>query len=268
MSSFSRQLLFLSLCIIALSGCAGRPWTEPLEENDFKSVVQQVESLKVRDDSCGKVLTTDVAIFYTSPLTSRAFSGYLQSNADGLFKFVSTNPFGQPIFAAAGNRSSFQSIITMEKRYLAGSLRSFALHNDIPLHFVEANWWEWLTARVVFSGKEISMIRRDGENRGVWLSYEQSTTGGQSSSHLLVNLANGKAVSRIVENVDGEIVATITYDKWLTLSECPQPTEITINGLDYGTDIRLQLSEPTLNDDGASDYRLPLPAGYTRQFMP
>jgi hypothetical protein len=260
-----RQAVFFLLASFLLAGCATKPWTEPLAEPEAGSVAQLVDSLVARDAGCGQTLEGDLVLFYQNPLDKKALSGFLQFSLPSSYKFVMANPFGQPVLVVAGDQNSFQAISTLEKKYLAGSLRSFGLHKDIPSYILKGDWAAWLTGRNRRPSQSITYIRNDRQSRGVWLTFQSTDQTGMD--HLLLDRDREVFVDRIVENDHGRQVAVIRYGNWLTVGECRQPLEINITGLDYGTEIRIELSNVLLSD-GQKTYRLQPPPGYARQFMP
>lgn len=260
-----QQTLFFLLAAFFLAGCAGKPWTEPLGDAAVNSVTQQVDALVARDTRCGGTLEGDVVLFYENPLEKKALSGFLQFSMPSLYKFVMTNPFGQPLLVIAGDQNSFQAINTLQKYYLAGSLRSFGLRNNIPEHFLKSDWGSLLTGRNLLPSQVITDIRKDRNEKGVWLTFQDKDQPGVS--HLLLDREKEVFIERILENGKGQKVAEISYGDWVTLGACRQPLDISIAGLDYGTDIHIKLTNVHISDEKKT-YRLQPPAGFSQQFMP
>lgn len=262
----------LSSCIfliatLTVSGCAGRPWTAPLEGARFNEASQLADALIVDNQSCGQSFDGDLALFYEDPLGKKALGGYLQFSMPGSYKFVAANPFGQTVLAIAGNQKSYQAVIVPEQTYLAGSIRSFGLRHDIPMDILHAPWGEWLTARTQYSSQDIGSIQEDKDTRGLWISFRHRKEEPAGMSHLLIEPVDRLPLSQILENGAGKIVAEITYGDWITFGKCRQPQEIHITGLDYGIDIRLKLSNVQQTSE-AKRYTLPVPAGYIQQLQP
>jgi hypothetical protein len=207
----------------------------------------------------------DVAFFYQNPLGKKALSGFLQFSRPSSYKFVMTNPFGQPILVVAGDQDTFQAINTLEKKYLAGNLSSFALRNDIPNYFLKSNWSFWLTGRNQLSSQAITEIRNDRDSRGVWLTFQSEKQKGVY--HLLLDREQEIFPILILEDGNGKTVAEITYDNWVEQGQCRQPLDINIAGLDYGTNIEIKLSNVLISSE-VKTYRLkPPPHGYLRQYL-
>lgn len=261
----TQRALLIMLAVFFLAGCARKPWTDPLADSEAESVTQLVDSLVARDARCGETLEGDLVLFYQNPFEKKALSGFLQFSMPSSFKFVMTNPIGQPIFAVAGDQNSFQAINTLQRSYLAGSLRSFGLRNDIPSHFLKSEWGPWLTGRNLLSSHMITDIRKDRKSRGVWLTFENKNQAGLQ--HLLLDTEREVFPVRVLEEGSGRKVVEVTYNNWISVERCKQPLEINITGLDYGTNIHITLSDVSLTEDKKT-FRLQPPPGYSRQFMP
>jgi hypothetical protein len=265
MITYLQRALIIMLAVIFFAGCARKPWTDPLADSEAESVTQLVDSLVARDAGCGETLEGDLVLFYQNPFEKKALSGFLQFSMPSSFKFVMTNPIGQPVLAVAGDQNSFQAINILQRSYLAGSLRSFGLRNDIPSHFLKSEWGPWLTGRNLLSSQTITDIRKDRDSRGVWLTFENINKAGLH--HLLLDTEKEIFPVRILEEGSGRKVVEVTYTNWITVEGCRQPLEIHITGLDYGTNIHIALSDVSLTDERKT-FRLQPPPGYSRQFMP
>ena len=267
----SKKALFpfwgILLATLMLSGCAGKPWTTPLAGERFEQTSQLVDTLLHENQSCGQSLDGDLALFYADPLEKRALNGYLQFSLPGSYKFVVANPFGQTIFAVAGDQKIYKTVIVPEKKYIEGGLQSFGLRHKLPAEIINGSWGEWLTARNQHPSSTITAIHEDKDARGLWVSFRHNKNEPAGMSHLLLEPVDKTLLARILENSEGEIVAEITYADWITLGECRQPREITISGLDYGVDIRLKLSNVRLTDE-VKQYSLPFFSSYIQQYLP
>ncbi len=258
---------FLLLFVLLLSGCAVKPWEAPLEGETFDASLIFVIALAKEQKVCDQSFDGDLSLFYTSPFGKEAISGYLQFSLPSAYKFIVTNPFGQPMLMIAGDNNSFQIINTNDQKYVAGSLRSFFIRNHIPLAFLSENWGEWLTGRNTMTDAEITAIRQDKETRGLWITVEYTDRKKTTTNHLLLDTENKIYLERLLENKKGEIVARITYGDKRAETGCQQPLEIILSGLDYGVTINLKLSDVHFARE-QKEYSLPIPKGYIRQFMP
>lgn len=260
-----QRALIVSFAIFFLAGCASRPWTEPLGGKEADSVTQLIDVLADRNATCSGTLESDIDLFYETPLEKKAFSGFLQYSMPSSYKFVMTNPFGQPVLVVAGDQESFQAINTLQRNYLSGSIRSFGLRSNIPGYFLKSSWGPLLTGRNQLSSEAITKIRSDRDSRGIWLTFQNEN--GRGVQHLLLDDDQEIFLVRVLENENGLTVAEITYANWETLGQCKQPKEINITGLDYGTEIRIKLSNILVSDEKKT-YRLQIPAGYAQHHMP
>ena len=250
-----------------LGGCAGRPWGTALDGERLDQTRAAISSLDRDHGRCGQSLDGDLALFYSDPLGKTALSGYLQFSQPDAYKFVVANPLGQTVLAIAGNRRDYQAVNVFERLYSEGSMRSFGLRHDLPKEILEGAWGEWLTGASTRGADAISMIREDREGRGLWLSYDHRSPEPPGKTHMLWQPENGTVLMAVVDNGDGGTVAEIGYGQRLGEELCHQPQEIRISGLDYGVDIRLQLSAIRFQND-RKEYRLPIPRGYQQLYMP
>lgn len=263
--TFPQHVLFFLLAIFFLAGCAQKPWTDPLKDTDLDSAKQLADALLARDDRCNGTLEGDVVLTYQNALQKKKLNGFLQFSMPSSYKFVMTNPFGQPVMVVAGNEKSFQAINTMGKSYLTGSLRSFGLRNDIPVYFLKSDWTSVLTGRNQQTSRTITDISKDRDSRGIWLTFQSKNQEGVY--RLLLDREQLLYRVLIIENGHGKTVAQITYDNWVTLGDCRQPQDIHITGLDYGTDIRIMLSNVLITDERKT-FQLSPPQGYRQQYLP
>lgn len=258
-------LLFLFSFSLLFTGCAKKPWTDPLAEDETKSINQLLNSLSHREAACGPTLISDLTFVYKNPFNKKGLSGFFQFSQPSSYQFVVSNPLGQPLLVIAGDEKSFQAINTQNRSYLAGRIRSFALRNDIPGYFVQSNWGSWLTGRYKLAPETITDIRYDRDQRGIWLTFHRE--GQQGTNHLLFDREKELFVEYIMEKENGSTAAKISYGDWLFLGECRQPREIKIEGLDYGTELSLKLSNIEMSHEQKS-YQLRPPRGYNRRYMP
>lgn len=248
-----------------LASCATKPWTDPLQEKEADSVMQAVDTMISSEATCGNTLEGDLMLFFETPFDKKSVSGFLQFSVPSAYKFIVTNPLGQPMLAVAGNRDSFQAINTLQQKYLAGSVRSFGLRSDIPSFMLKGDWGGWLTGRNMQGSQKILAIRYDRESDGVWLTFPN--IGQKGVYHLLLDRDKRLFSTRIQEDDRGRSVAKISYDNWTTVADCRQPLAINITGLDYGTNVQLILSNVSLSKEKKTFHFDP-PKGYLRQYLP
>lgn len=257
----------LLFALLFFSGCAGKPWTGALPEEEYAQVAEEIGEIHRRDTTCPTTFTGDLALFYRTPLQSQAVKGYLQFSMPNAYRFVVTNPLGQPLLMIAGNQSSYQAINTFEKKYLAGSIRSYAIRRGIPLYLTAGHWGDWLTARFGRGSGEIAEIHQDRADRGVWVSFPGEEKMDDPPQRLLLDRQRGLILTRILEDSRGKSLAEISYSDWLSQDGCHQPQHIAVSGLDYGVEISLQLDNLFFSD-AAETFELPIPQGYLRQYLP
>jgi len=260
-----RHTLLLLFAVFVLAGCATSPWTDPLQNTEAEKIARQIEAIAARDAACGKTLEADLILFYQSPLEKKALEGFLQFSMPSSYKFVMSNPFGQPVLIIAGDQDSYQVINTFTNKFLTGSLLSFGLHNNIPTSFLKSDWSALLTARFQLFSRSITDIRNDRDARGVWLTFPNKKQGGVS--HLLLDREKEIFLVYIMEDNKGKKVAELTYGNRMPADTCQQPLDIHIAGLDYGTEIHLTLENVVLSEQKKT-YQLRPPPGYIRQYMP
>ncbi len=162
-------------------------------------------------------------------------------------------------------RTSFQAINIGNQSYLAGSLSAFGLRNNISSSLLQSDWSFLLTGRNLFPSQTITKIQEDRNQRGIWLTSKNKNRAG--SYHLLLDRDQEVLVACVLENDRGDTVAEINYDNWVTLGGCRQPLDITISGLDYGTEVQIKLSNVATSNERKT-FTLQPPPGYRRQYMP
>jgi len=262
---FSSYILLL-ICLIFLSGCAQKPWGVSLGEQEYEAGFALAKEMAVQNSQCVKAFHSDLTLKYTYPLGKRTLSGFLQYSPLTNYKFVASNPLGQPVVIIAGNNKKYQMINTLESKYTAGGMTSFALRYKLPIHFLKGRWDDWLTGKNTISTEFISDINSDKESRGIWITFEDNK-GARNISHLLIDPENKIILERVLETRQKKPLATIRYDDYFRdQSSCTQPQHIDIS-LEYGTTIHLQLSETELTSD-IKTYKLKPPQGYLKQFRP
>jgi hypothetical protein len=275
---FTRSVvaMFAIAATLSLSACARKPWREPLADDDRRTVLQVIDEIRERDAGRSDCIDSDVNIFFTSHLKNRAVSGYVQLMQPNSVKFVSSNPFGQPLFAFVNTGSFFQFVNTLEQYVMDGDLNEFARMHDVPLFAVTSSWGQWLTARMP-EADDIVDIRQDSSDRGIWVSISSrmSNTAGnesqkQRTEHLLIDRENKMLLGRIFTDAYDRTEAEINYSDWLSDAseeERRQPGMIRISGLDYGGEIILKFSAlQTMEGCTINDFYLQRPMGY--QYLP
>lgn len=260
--------LLCVFAILASGGCARQPWADPAGEEEYSSITMQLDLLTMKSNECREMLEADLLLSYNDPLRSYGLQGYLRISPSGEFRFISSNPLGQPLFVVSGDSSSFQSINTLERRYLAGSLRSFALRQDVPLALVEAKWWEWLTGSLIPPANSEHVIRHDRDARGFWVSFHNENSKAHGQENILIEPQSGRIISRLLTDAD-KTLARLDYEEYQDVNQCSQPTRLSIHDLYFGAELTIELHDVThSSEDAALNERLPIPRGYSRQYLP
>lgn len=268
---FPHRIWFYCLIIFLLmgTGCAKKPWTDPLGENQEKEAKKVLDSMQERDGSCPSCLDGDAVVAVENHLETRVLSGYVKLMLPDSVKFIASNPLGQPLFAVATDGVKFESLNTSNRTYMAGSLRSYALLHDIAPAFLSGSWAEWLTGRIDSGKKDALALQMDGDARGVWFSFKQKAGDQTTTSRLLIDTAKGLLLSRIIEDGKGKILAEISYTDWQKVDGCLQPGQIRMSRLSFGGQLSLKLSNVEASElCRERDFMLPVPGGYQRQLIP
>lgn len=262
----ARILLYIVLSFL-LAGCGAKPWTDPLLNDAAEHTSFIIDQLAQRDKECENTLDADLEIHFKGLLGERALTGHLQLSVPSAFRFAVVNPFGQPVFMVAGDQKSFQSVNTLNKKFLSGRLRSFFLLNDIPTFLLSENLGDWLTSRNSLHSDRISEIRQDREQRGVWVTFQHNSGDPIEKTHLLLAPDGTTFLARVIEGSSEKLLATTYYSNWSTTGRCKQPLTIDITGLDYGSDINLKLTNIQFLEE-RKKYSIPPPPGFNRQYLP
>ncbi|PHR30552.1 MAG: hypothetical protein COA36_00675 [Desulfotalea sp.] len=258
-------IVFL-LTALFVSGCAQKPWKTSLGENEYESTLQIAEEMAAVNTKCNKGFQSDLTLEYANPFGKRTFSGYFLYSPGTNYKFVASNPLGQPIVIIAGNKKRYQMINTLQAKYVTGGMTSFSLRYKLPIHFLKGRWDDWLTGKNSISTEYITDISTDRELRGIWITFEDNE-GARNISHLLIDPERRTIIEHVLETRQKKPLATIRYSDYIQDQSCLQPQNINITGLEYGTTIKLQLSETKLTSR-INVYKLTPPQGYWKQFRP
>lgn len=271
-------LLYLGLAaIITVTGCARKPWRQPIAADDRSAVLQVIDEIRQTESQRSTCFDTDVNIFFTSHVKNRAISGYMLLMQPASVKFISSNPLGQPLFAFVSDRRHFQYVNTFEQLFVDGEVAAFADLYDIPPVAYSAPWGKWLTGRLPATAS-VTAIRRDASHHGVWVTVaderatEQREQTAAGLEHLLIDMDNKLLLGRIFTDHDGAIAARISYDNWLDSTSgllSRQPGRITVTELDYGGELVLEFSNlQPLDFCSVKDFYLRRPPNYRYEPLP
>jgi len=238
-----------------------------VDEENFNAYKQEFSQYLAHQERCSSGFDGSAIVTWSHSLKSVAFSGFFQAEIPSLLRFTALNPLNQPLFAVASNGEWFQSVDVSRKLYSTGSLRSYGLRHNLPPAFLQGEWSGWLSGRVPISAPYVQSIHRDQGDRGIWFSVAKKADAEYPVEHLLLDLTEQKMRERIL--LDGqEKTATITYDNWLSIGSCQQPSSISITGLSFGATAQINLSEIRPAELTKDSFVLPVPTGYRRQLLP
>ncbi|MBU0665559.1 MAG: hypothetical protein KJ990_13585 [Proteobacteria bacterium] len=261
--------LILTLLVLLIQSCAGKPWTSPVADSETAFITQTFEEMQERDASCFCCLDAKTTLSWDTPGEDRSIAGFLQLKLPTSVKFVVLNPLGQPLYALVNNGRDFQSINTSLKQHIIGKIGSLATQNKIPESLLSENWGYWLTGRLHEQGATIEAIHQDGSGRGVWITMRYQDEAALNKSHLLIQPATRQLLSRILVDREGETIATISYDRRNEQNDCAPVSRITISDLPYGSQLSIDFTEIlTDRSFSAANFRLKVPEDYETQELP
>jgi len=273
------QTLFKRLSILALffflSGCAGKPWTNTLDENQSDSVKIILQQMQDRDARCSCCLETDITVSWDTPIGKKSIGGYLYLMTPCFFKYITTNPLGQPVYAIVTNGHDFQSINTSKRKYLSGSLNSLLLSYDVPTTMLFYNWGAYLTGRLQSKNWQFEEFRHDRENRGIWVTIRLIDGNSKRKNHLLIDTTTKKLLSRIIvdeteeDETEEDTIAIINYDEWVAWENGWLPTKITLSKFAFNSIITILLSNISKGSKkDINTFKITPPPGYFQQIFP
>lgn len=260
------QLLILSSAALFISGCATKPWRGSLTDAQREAVLIALDDMRDSEKKRSTCFDADVNIFFTSHLKNRALSGYIQIMQPSWLKFITSNPFGQPLFAFTSDGNDFYYIDTTSRVFMDGNVELFGNKHDSPPFVYKQPWGNWLTGRLPDSDV-ITGIREDREARGIWVSFakilpENDQSKGKGTEHILLDVTQRRMLSRVYTNESESVEAEIAYSQWREDSPW-QPENISISRLGYGGRLVIDFSAlQDMHHCSEKDFRLKKPAGY------
>jgi hypothetical protein len=261
--------LILTLLVLLIQSCAGKPWTSPVADSETAFITQTFEKMQERDTSCFCCLDAKTTLSWDTPGEDRSIAGFLQLKLPTSVKFVVLNPLGQPLYALVNNGQDFQSINTSLKQHIIGKIGSLATQHEIPESLLSESWGYWLTGRLHEQGATIEAIHQDGSGRGVWITMRYQDEASLNKSHLLIQPATRQLLARILVDREGETIATISYDRRNEKNDCEPVSRITISDLPYGSQLSIDFTEfLTDRSFSAANFKLKVPADYETQELP
>ena len=260
--------LMLLLLMFLLAGCAGKPWTTQVTDQEGLHVRQIFEEIQERDASCFCCLDAKVSFFWDGPGEDRSISGFLQLMLPSSVKFVVTNPLGQPLYAIVSDGHDFQSINTVLRQHTNGEISDLMREYSIPASLLSDDWGYWLIGRLHEQGASIEAIRQDEAGRGVWITMRYPAEEALAQSHLLLQPETKKLLTRILVDQQGKTIATLSYEYGAARGDCVPVSRLTITELPYGSRLRVEFSEVlTEQVFSPARFRLKVPPGYEVQVL-
>lgn len=264
------RFFLLVTTLFLYTGCAKTPWTNQLANEDAQSYLSTINTIQQQRDDCPQDWDADVNISWHTALGTKAFAGYLQVSNPSSFKFIVSNPLGQPILVLTSNGKKFQLLNTLSEQYTHGSTLSYALHNNIPAEFASGSWGYWLVGRMAEQVTESPSISLDKENRGVWLTVDSSLeSSADITSYYLLDLEKTIILEQRLFDAENKQLADFTYSKYKPVGTCLQPHQIDIANLPFGASIQVNLNNiQPLGIATEKDFTLPIPQHYFIKYLP
>jgi len=263
------QFLCTFLLLLLLNGCAPKQWQDPLQEKEEESLrgllLLEQEQLK----SCPSCIDAEIAATWNSQLYDGGINGYLQIFLPSSIKLVALNPLGQPLFAITTDSKRFQTINAVKGVYKHGQLSSFVERHSLPEGILQGQWAPWLAGSMLFTDEQLTELRQDVSSRGIWLTIEKKKGAAVFKEYLLYDPQARRLLERVPISQGGDELAKITYKSWSMINGCPIPTSIIINGVSFGADFTIELTN-ILTDKvfTRKDFYLKLPPNYMQQYYP
>jgi len=146
------------------------------------------------------------------------------------------------------------------------------MRNDLPWSVIDRSWIDWMTGQPTDENGQITQIRKDIEERGVWLTIARKSESDEEANevleHVLFDHINRRIYERIVIDQQQRPMATIKYRKWQEFDGCPRPIDLSISGLSLGTSVDFVFSDIQAGNFLPETFRLPIPPSYSRIVMP
>lgn len=270
-------MVLLALLALTLSSCARPDWGDTLEnQTAIDDGRQLLAAMTAADAQCPVCRDADVNLTLKSSLKNAAASGYLLLRRPSWIKFVSSNPFGQPIVLAASDGVRFQQLLMLEKNYLHGQVFSYLAHNDLPLALALGNWESWLTGGIGQVKAETAEVRPDRENRGLWFAWPlprlpngQDFRENNLWEHVLIDPAKHLLLTRIMSKEGDKVIIRFDYRDRQADGPCSQPGKIILSGFKGGGVLTLEFSSPqTPAECPEESFWLKKPENFQEFYMP
>jgi outer membrane lipoprotein-sorting protein len=263
-------VVFFCLVLLTAGGCARKPWTDPVDDDQAKAIRGMIQEIQKTDALCSSTLDAEVVVSWRTGMDTKAFSGFLQMKQPSSLKFVTTNPLGQTISALVSDGESFRSVNTVTRQFLSGGLANLAFRNDIPPELLTGNWGSWLSGRIeIPQSSEITDIRQDASARGIWVLLANPKSRLSGKEYVLIDPKSKRPLFRVLMDAQESPIARIEYGDWQEGTGCGRPAHFHITGLSMGAEITIQLSGIITDKEFAEkDFSLSPPPGYFIELRP
>jgi hypothetical protein len=264
-------ILYLSLALSLLSGCAQKRWKEPLAEDESAEVTGLITTLQEVHKACSKSLDADAKIFWKSPTAESGMIGYLQLSSPSYIKYILTNPLGMTIYAFGSDGKKFQILDTFKYRHIRGSVRSLVIRQKLPLVLAEGDWFSYLSGRLPSYPLIVEQVSRDVSDQTVWVLLSRSKSSRSDTQRWVhIDLQLQQLLGYLLLDSNGKTLADISYEKQSkTPDNCTPKGNINITELPWGSEIRIELQDiDTAMEFTSLDFVLPVPDNYYTQLQP
>lgn len=266
----SSQCLRFTACFILssliVSGCARKPWGDPISEEYAKELKGRVELLRLARQQCPVQWDANIEVDYHTALDEKKFAGYILVKHPSSLKFIASNPLGQPLLALTSNSKQFQLVDIPNSQYTHGSTLKFALLNNVPEEFISGEWGNWLAARMSDSDSTQSSIYTDQDPQKFW--YTESIDNRITTSYL-IDTSTMLIRESLLWGNKGKVLAAFSYDDYKSNGTCLQPAKITIDQLSFGASIHLNLKDiQPVDHSETKDFILTVPSYYFNRYLP
>ena len=230
---------FLTLLLVTLlisSGCSVTPWQQTSlslnEQDEYQQIIHHIDA---QEQQCSPGFDAEALVTLSNSVQNKSISGYLAVLAPGKIKFVVSTPFGQPLYIATTQTNTYQFINVAERNYRKGQLLQLTNTFELPQILSKIDSALLLSGMLSKKRPEHPTIYKDRQGRGFWVSW-------RSGDFTLIEPTHSRVLARRIAAEDDETLE-IGYGKWQENGTCARPTNITLSGLSYNTEITIHLSK-------------------------
>lgn len=268
-NNVSSHIALTLLCVgVLLTGCARAPWTDRIDGDQKRSVEQAFLDSAGSQSRCGPGWNSELGVTWNGPVKTYSVSADCQMLEPSYLKVVATTPLGFPLMVVSTDGTTYQRLDASQKLSITGSLRSWAVRNDIPPALVENSWFNWLMGRSTAAESQIAEVRLDGKARGAWLSISRAGNDGFIEEYILFDRVNARILERMIVDELDKVRTVIAYHRWQQAGDCRRPVEISISGLPYGASADLLFSNIQEAQLVPEHFNLTVPPSFQTIMMP